>query len=49
MLLMNVKRGPYQIGNRAKDEFKAHIEFDITRRSISLALHSADDKFSKTG
>jgi len=27
MLMMNVKGGPYQIGNWAKDDFKAHIEF----------------------
>lgn len=38
MLMMNVKRGPYQIGNWAKDDFKAHIEF---MRRFNLRLKAA--------
>ena len=38
MLMMNVKRGPYQIGNWAKEDFKAHIEF---MRQFNLRLKAA--------
>lgn len=38
MLMMNVKRGPYQMGKWAKEEVTAHIEF---MRTLNLQLKAA--------
>jgi hypothetical protein len=38
MLMLTVKRGPYQIGDWAKDDVKAHMDF---MRQLNLGLKAA--------